>query len=81
MDARMTRFGRMTWHSSARLIALSSWAIAIALTGSLGWQAWTSVQATTGQSHFGSTQIDTALIAPQILSDAQIIAEKNWVVR
>ena len=77
----MIRFGRMTWQSSARLIALSSWTLAIALTGSMGWQAWTSVQATNGVSRFGSTQLESAATSPQILTDAQIIAGKHWVVR
>ncbi len=81
MELRMTRFGQMTWQSSGRLIALASWALAIALTGSMGWQAWTAVQATNGAPRYGSTQIDTAMIAPQLLTDAQVIANKNRAAR
>ncbi|SDM28005.1 hypothetical protein SAMN04488568_10832 [Maricaulis salignorans] len=81
MELRMTRFGRMTWHSSARLVALASWALAIALTGSMGWQAWTAIQETNGAQRYGGSQVDTAMMASQSLTDAQLIAHKNRVAR
>lgn len=75
----MLRFGQISWQSSARLIALASWALALALTGGMGWQAWTAIQQTTGLSGYGSTQIDTAMAVPARPSDAEIIADKNRV--
>jgi hypothetical protein len=81
MELPMPRFGQMTWQSSARLIALASWALAVALTGSMGWQAWTSIQGTTGSSRYRSAQIDTALIAPAFPTNAQIIANKHLGAR
>lgn len=80
MEFPMLRFGHMSWQSSARLIALASWALAIALTGSMGWQAWTSIQQTTGSSGYGTNQVDTAITAARPLSVVEIIAYKNRAV-
>tara|TARA_R110002095_G_scaffold73739_1_gene62800 strand:+ start:1083 stop:1358 length:276 start_codon:yes stop_codon:yes gene_type:complete len=77
VELRMNRFGQMTWQSGARLIALASWALAIALTGSMGWQAWTSIQETTGSSRYGSAQVDTVMAAPAFPTNAQIVANKH----
>ncbi|WP_417470989.1 hypothetical protein [Maricaulis sp.] len=73
----MLRFGPMSWHSSARLIALASWVLAIALTGSMGWQAWTSIRQATGSSSYGTSQGDTAITVARPLSRIEIIAYKN----
>lgn len=81
MELRMIRFGQMTWQSSARLIAMASWALAIALTGGMGWQAWSSIQETSGPHRFGASQVDTAITATLALTDAEIIAHKNRVAR
>ncbi|WP_339742745.1 hypothetical protein [uncultured Maricaulis sp.] len=77
----MIRFGQISWQSSARLIALASWALALALTGGMGWQAWTAIQQSAGLSGYGSTQVDTALILQPAPSAAEIIATKNRVAR
>lgn len=81
MELRMIRFGQMTWQSSARLVALTCWAIAFALTGGMGWHAWVSIQETSGPHRFGATQVDTAITATLALTDAEIIAHKNRVAR
>ncbi len=77
----MIRFDHMTWQSSARLVALACWVAALALTGGMGWTAWTSMRATAGPHSFGASPAYTAMIAIQALTDAEIIANKNRVAR
>ncbi|WP_417495664.1 hypothetical protein [Maricaulis sp.] len=77
----MPRFERMTWQSSARLVALASWVLAIALTGGMGWQAWTAIQETNHAPRYGSARTETVARVAHSLTDAQIIAQKDRVVR
>tara|TARA_R110002096_G_scaffold33290_2_gene96286 strand:+ start:377 stop:622 length:246 start_codon:yes stop_codon:yes gene_type:complete len=81
MELPMPRFGQMTWQSSARLVALACWACALALTGGMGWHAWTSIQETSGPYSYGVSQLDTAITVRRAPTDAEIIAHKNRVAR
>ncbi len=75
----MLRFGQIDWQSSARLIALTPWVLALALTGGMGWQAWTAIQQTTATFRYISTEADPAMDSPLAPSNADIVANKNRV--
>jgi hypothetical protein len=78
MEMRMIRFGQISWQACARLVALGTWALALALTGGMGWQAWTALQ---DSANYGYSQIDTALISRQSTIDALLIDSRKRVAR
>lgn len=67
LGVSMIRFDQLTWRFSARLVALACWALAITLTGNMGWHAWTSLQdSRVSLSSYRHETVDTALGAPWV---------------
>tara|TARA_R110000868_G_scaffold120773_1_gene320585 strand:- start:21130 stop:21459 length:330 start_codon:yes stop_codon:yes gene_type:complete len=85
-DRRMSRLYPLSWHSmswmswqsSARLIALACWATAFALTGGMGWHAWSIMQDTAPGAYYTASQVDTAITAVRLAgNDAMTGTEKQ----